>query len=61
MDHSVRSPCISNCKLDENEVCVGCFRTIDEVISWSSSTNEEKKAIISRVTPLKEANNQHRK
>lgn len=53
MDHSIRSPCIANCKLDEDEVCMGCFRTIDEIISWSSSSNKEKQAIIDRVTLLK--------
>ncbi len=61
MDHSVRSPCVSNCKLDENEICGGCFRTLDEVIFWSSSTNEEKQAIIDRITPLKEAKAKHKK
>jgi len=25
------SPCIGVCKLDENKVCIGCFRTIDEI------------------------------
>lgn len=53
MDHSVRSPCIANCKLDENEVCMGCFRTIEEIISWSSSSNNQKQTIIDRVTPFK--------
>jgi hypothetical protein len=25
------SPCIGVCKLDENKVCIGCFRTIEEI------------------------------
>jgi len=55
MDHSVRSPCIANCKLNDKEICGGCFRTLDEIIDWSSSTNEEKQIIIDRITPLKQA------
>ena len=54
MDHSVRSPCIANCKLDEEEVCRGCFRTIDEIISWSSFSNSEKQAVIARVSPMQQ-------
>lgn len=56
MDHSVRSPCIANCKLDDEEVCQGCFRTLDEIISWSTSSNVQKQAIVDRVTPLQIAN-----
>jgi hypothetical protein len=25
------TPCIGVCKLDENKVCIGCFRTIEEI------------------------------
>jgi len=25
------SPCIGVCKLDKNKVCIGCFRTIEEI------------------------------
>ncbi|MGB0899254.1 MAG: DUF1289 domain-containing protein [Psychrobium sp.] len=56
MDHSVRSPCIANCKLDDEEVCQGCFRTLDEIINWSTSSNIQKQAVIDRVTPLQIAN-----
>jgi len=53
MNNKVRSPCIANCKLDEDEVCQGCFRTLDEILIWSSSSDQEKMAIIDRVTPIK--------
>lgn len=56
MDHSVRSPCIANCKLDDEEICQGCFRTLDEIISWSTSSNVQKQAIVDRVTPLQITN-----
>ena len=56
MDHSVRSPCIANCKLNDEEICQGCFRTLDEIISWSTSSNVQKQAIVDRVTPLQIAN-----
>lgn len=54
MVHSVQSPCVANCKLNDKEICGGCFRTLDEILDWSSSTNEEKQAIVNRVNILKQ-------
>ncbi len=45
-DKRIESPCIRNCCLDENNVCVGCFRSLDEIVAWGSSTNKEKKKIL---------------
>jgi uncharacterized protein len=42
----VPSPCISVCKLDRDNVCIGCGRHIDEVIAWPSAGNEEKQRIV---------------
>ena len=38
----VKSPCINICKLDENKICIGCYRTIDEIAHWTKYTDEEK-------------------
>jgi len=27
-----KSPCIGVCKLDENKICIGCKRTIKEIM-----------------------------
>lgn len=39
---SIKSPCVRNCCLDTNDVCVGCYRTINEIMDWSSMTSEQK-------------------
>jgi uncharacterized protein len=41
----VPSPCISVCKLDPDNVCIGCGRNIDEVIAWPSANGAEKQQI----------------
>jgi len=43
---TVRSPCISNCCLDHNDVCMGCFRHIDEITGWHSADTDRKKQIL---------------
>jgi len=43
----VASPCVRNCCLNTVDVCMGCFRHIDEILAWTSYKNNEKKAVIS--------------
>lgn len=42
----VRSPCVRNCCLDDQDICVGCFRSLDEIMQWSQAAPEEKRKII---------------
>lgn len=36
MESPPESPCIDVCVLDENDVCTGCLRTLDEIAGWST-------------------------
>ncbi|MBZ2168211.1 MULTISPECIES: DUF1289 domain-containing protein [Marinobacter] len=45
----VRSPCVSVCALDENDVCIGCQRTGDEILRWTQMTNEERRDVLREV------------
>jgi predicted Fe-S protein YdhL (DUF1289 family) len=40
------SPCVSVCALDENDVCMGCYRTASEITDWFMATPAEKHAIL---------------
>lgn len=40
------SPCVRNCCLDEEDICLGCFRHIDEITAWHSFSSKEKQQII---------------
>lgn len=44
----VASPCIQVCMI-EDDVCIGCYRTQDEVREWFYATNERKQEILERV------------
>jgi uncharacterized protein len=33
MSQSPASPCVGVCRLDASNVCIGCGRTIEEIIS----------------------------
>ena len=40
------SPCVRNCCLDEGDVCLGCFRHVDEIMQWREMTEYQKQAVI---------------
>ena len=48
MTKEVESPCISVCRM-ENEVCVGCGRTLEEVVEWYNFSNKQKQAVLDRL------------
>jgi len=42
----VASPCVRNCCLNGDDVCMGCYRHIDEILAWQSYRNHEKETVI---------------
>jgi len=41
-----KSPCVSICVLDDQDVCQGCFRTGTEITDWFMASGDEKRQII---------------
>ncbi len=44
----IKSPCVKICKL-ENEVCIGCGRTQDEIREWVIMTDSQREVIMERL------------
>ncbi|MCW5936416.1 MAG: DUF1289 domain-containing protein [Fimbriimonadaceae bacterium] len=42
----IPSPCTGVCRLDPEQVCQGCGRTIAEICAWTTMTPEERKAAV---------------
>ena len=43
----IQSPCVKICAIHPLErICTGCYRTIEEIVSWSSITDMDRKSII---------------
>jgi predicted Fe-S protein YdhL (DUF1289 family) len=48
---AVASPCNSVCTMNAtNGLCEGCLRTIDEIIGWSTMSDEEKRDVWDALT-----------
>lgn len=43
---AVASPCNSVCRMDARSGwCAGCLRTIDEIMAWSTMSDDEKRVV----------------
>lgn len=42
------SPCISVCVLDEQDICLGCFRSANEIAAWMGYSAADKRDVIMR-------------
>jgi uncharacterized protein len=42
------SPCVRNCCLDQHDICVGCKRTLEEILQWGSANDKTKRSILEK-------------
>jgi len=43
---SIASPCIRNCCLDDLDICLGCFRSLTEITSWSELDDKQRAQVL---------------
>ena len=46
IEKEVKSPCISVCVLNEEDVCEGCYRSAGEITDWSILSNQAKEEVM---------------
>ncbi|OAI21366.1 DUF1289 domain-containing protein [Methylomonas sp. MED-D] len=51
----VASPCVRNCCLDDEDVCLGCFRSLSEICGWSVADDRERLSCLARAEQRKAA------
>ncbi|EED32568.1 conserved hypothetical protein [gamma proteobacterium NOR5-3] len=49
------SPCISVCALDENDICMGCYRSAQEITDWFMADAAGKTEMLERARARREA------
>ena len=48
-DSEFSTPCIGVCQYDNEDICRGCFRTLDEISNWALMTEDERKEIMKKL------------
>jgi uncharacterized protein len=54
-DRSANSPCVRNCCLDDDLICLGCFRSLDEIKEWGIVDAHQRGAILGNAQQRREA------
>jgi len=49
------SPCVNICTLDDENVCMGCCRTLDEIKAWATMSGVEQWQLIADLAARTEA------
>lgn len=42
------SPCVRQCTLNDDDVCMGCGRTLDDITGWWAMNDADKAACVAR-------------
>ena len=50
----IESPCVQICLIHpEAKLCIGCYRTSDEIAGWSGMTPDDRRALIEELPSRK--------
>ncbi|MCZ4337054.1 DUF1289 domain-containing protein [Shewanella colwelliana] len=49
----MQSPCVARCGLNDDDICMGCFRFIDEIVGWSQASELEQQQICDKALQRK--------
>ncbi|PZE10708.1 DUF1289 domain-containing protein [Pseudomonas sp. 57B-090624] len=47
-ERPVASPCVHVCALDDDDICTGCQRSVDEITRWGRMDNTERREVLVR-------------
>jgi len=45
-ERPVASPCVHVCALDDEDICIGCQRSVAEITRWSLMDNAERREVL---------------
>jgi uncharacterized protein len=53
MEEPVKSPCRNICKYNQHRICVGCLRSLDEIMRWPKMSNDERREVLGKIDERK--------
>ncbi len=45
-DSIAQFPCTRNCCLNDDDTCLGCFRSLGEITRWGAASDQERTIIL---------------
>jgi predicted Fe-S protein YdhL (DUF1289 family) len=57
-----QSPCNRHCTVDPyTDICMGCFRTVEEIVGWTKYSKKEKEEVLTKTTERRLASEKNRR
>ena len=53
---AIPSPCVRNCCLDNTDICMGCLRTLEEILAWGAADNIKRQQILENCNARNKSN-----
>lgn len=47
------SPCVRNCCLDQRDICLGCFRSLEEITQWTQVDEQTRQSFLANANMRK--------
>ncbi len=57
---NLASPCVRNCCLNKEDICIGCFRSLTEIMQWGKADDHFKLQVLSSVKQRKKEHQESR-
>ncbi|MDD5460683.1 MAG: DUF1289 domain-containing protein [Methylococcales bacterium] len=54
-ENPLSSPCIRNCCLDADDICLGCFRSLTEITGWNQADAKTRRRFLDNAESRKKA------
>jgi predicted Fe-S protein YdhL (DUF1289 family) len=52
---TINTPCTGVCTMADNGLCMGCFRSLDEITHWLAFSQEQREFIVGQLESRMEA------
>jgi predicted Fe-S protein YdhL (DUF1289 family) len=56
-NNAVPSPCVSICALNDDDICVGCYRSAREITEWMLMDDSERREVLRNANERASKNN----
>lgn len=53
LEIEIPSPCVRNCCLDDKDLCLGCLRTLEEILIWGEADSFKRLQILDNCSARK--------
>ena len=57
IDSVTQFPCTRNCCLNDEDICLGCFRSLEEIKFWGEAVEQERITILKNAKQRREEHN----